>query len=66
MKYENYYNICDLAQKIYEYDPALNPGNNMSENTKNRLRECSVIDERFNALFYYEYVMYLIRPNFNV
>ncbi len=63
MNYENYYNICDSAQKIYEYCPSLLPGNNISENAKDRVRECNVIGERFNALFYYEYLMYLIGPN---
>lgn len=63
MNYENYYNICDSAQKIYEYCPSLSPANNISENAKDRIRECNVINERFNALFYYEYVMYLIGSN---
>ena len=63
MKYENYYNICDFAQKIYEYCPTLFPSNNISENARNRIRECNVVDERFNALFYYEYAMYLIENN---
>lgn len=63
MKYENYYNICDYAQKIYEYCPSLLPTNNICENAKNIIRKYNVIGERFNALFYYEYLMYLIGPN---
>lgn len=63
MNYENYYNICDSAQKIYEYCPLLSSRNNICENAKNIIRKYNVIGERFNALFYYEYLMYLIEPN---
>lgn len=63
MNYENYYNICDSAQKIYEYCLSLLPGKNISENAIYRIRKYNVIGERFNALFYYEYIMYLIGPN---
>ena len=63
MNYENYYDICDSAQKIYDKNPSLFPANNICENVRNRIRECNVIDERFNALFYYEYIMYLIGKN---
>ena len=66
MKYENYYDICNFAQKIYEDYPILSPGKNIRDNARSRIRECNVVDEKFNALFYYEYVMYLIRPGFNV
>lgn len=36
---------------------------NICENAKNIIRKYNVICERFNALFYYEYIMYLIGPN---
>lgn len=63
MNYENYYDICDSAQKIYEHNPAFFPGNNITNNAKTKMREFNVVDDRFNALFYYEYVMYLIGKN---
>lgn len=63
MNHENYYDICDSAQKIYDKNPAFFPGNNILDGSRSRIRECNVIDDEFNALFYYEYIMYLIGKN---
>lgn len=63
MKHKNYYDICDSAQKIYDKNPAFFPGNNIRDNAKTKMREFNVIGDEFNALFYYEYIMYLIGKN---
>lgn len=60
MNYENYYDICNSAQKIYDKNPAFFPGNNITNNAKIKMRKFNVIGDEFNALFYYEYIMYLI------
>ena len=60
MKYENYYNICNFAQKLYEDNPEFLPTNNIVNISRAQIKRHNVIDERFNALFYYEYIMYLI------
>lgn len=60
MKYSDYYNICNSAQKIYDKNPAFFPGNNITNNTKIKMKKFNVIGDEFNALFYYEYIMYLI------
>ena len=63
MNHENYYDICDSAQKIYDKNPAFFPENNIRNNAKTKMREFNVIGNEFNALFYYEYIMYLIGKN---
>lgn len=60
MNYENYYDICNSAQKIYDKNSAFLPGNNITNNAKIKMRKFNVIGDEFNALFYYEYIMYLI------
>lgn len=60
MNYEQYYDICNFAQKYYEDNPAFLPTNNIRNNSRVRIKECNVIDDKFNALFYYEYIMNLI------
>ena len=60
MKYENYYNICNFAQKFYEDDPKFLPTNNIADIWQARIKTYNVINDDFNALFYYEYIMYLI------
>lgn len=39
------------------------PQNNILDGSISRIRECNVINDEFNALFYYEYIMYLIGKN---
>ena len=60
MKYENYYNICNFAQKFYEDDPEFLPTNNIVNISRTQIKKHNVINDDFNALFYYEYIMYLI------
>lgn len=60
MNYEFYYNICDFAQKVYDRDPTFLPTNNITPDCRNKIRRYNVVDDRFNALFYYEYIMFLI------
>lgn len=60
MNYENYYDICNSAQKIYDKNPAFFSGNNITNNAKIKMKKFNVIGDEFNALFYYEYIMYLI------
>lgn len=63
MKRENYCKICDSAQKIYDKNPAFFPENNIRNNAKIKMIKFNVIGNEFNALFYYEYIMYLIEKN---
>ena len=60
MKYENYYNICNFAQKFYEDDPEFLPTNNIVNISRAQIKKHNVINDDFNALFYYEYAMYVI------
>ena len=60
MNYENYYDICNSAQKFYDKNLAFFPGNNITNNAKIKMRKFNVIGDEFNALFSYEYIMYLI------
>lgn len=60
MNYEEYYNICNFAQKFYEDDPKFLPTNNILNIWKAQIKRHNVISDEFNALFYYEYIMYLI------
>lgn len=61
MKHKNYYNICEFAQKVYTSDPALFPTNNIPKNWRSRIKAYNVIDDEFNSLFYYAYIIYLIK-----
>lgn len=63
MKYNDYYNICNFAQKFYEDDPEFLPTNNILDIWRAQIKRHNVISDDFNALFYYEYIMYLIRPD---
>lgn len=60
MKYSDYYNICNFAQKFYEGDPIFLPTNNIATLWRTQIKRHNVIGDEFNALFYYEYIMYLI------
>lgn len=60
MKYNDYYNICNFAQKFYEDDPEFLPTNNIANICPAQIKRHNVISDDFNALFYYEYIMYLI------
>ena len=60
MKYENYYDICNFAQKFYEDDPEFLPTNNIANIWRAQIKRHNVVSDDFNALFYYEYIMYLI------
>ena len=60
MNYEEYYNICNFAQKFYEDDPEFLPTNNILDIWRAQIKRHNVISNDFNALFYYEYIMYLI------
>lgn len=60
MKYNDYYNICNFAQKFYEDYPILLPTNNIITIWRAQIKRHNVISDEFNALFYYEYIMYLI------
>ena len=60
MNYEEYYNICNFAQKFYEDYPILLPTNNIATMWRAQIKRHNVISDKFNALFYYEYIMYLI------
>lgn len=60
MKHKNYHDICDFSQKFYKQNPAFFPQNNILDGSRSRIRECNVINDEFNALFYYEYIMYLV------
>lgn len=60
MNYEEYYNICNFAQKFYEDDPEFLPTNNILDIWRAQIKRHNVISDEFNALFYYEYIMYLI------
>ena len=59
MNYEEYYNICNFAQKFYEDDPEFLPTNNIADIWRAQIKRHNVISDDFNALFYYEYIMYL-------
>ena len=60
MKDNDYYNICNFAQKFYKDDPALLPTNNIITIWRAQIKKHNVISDEFNVLFYYEYIMYLI------
>lgn len=60
MKYENYYTICNFSQKFYEDNPEFLPTNNILNIWRAQIKRHNVISDDFNALFYYEYIMYLI------
>ena len=60
MKHSDYYNICNFAQKFYENDPEFLPTNNIANIWRAQIKRHNVISDDFNALFYYEYIMYLI------
>lgn len=60
MNYEEYYNICNFAQKFYEDDPEFLPTNNILDIWRAQIKRHNIISDDFNALFYYEYIMYLI------
>lgn len=60
MKHSDYYNICNFAQKFYEDDPEFFPTNNIADIWRARIKTYNVISDEFNALFYYEYIMYLV------
>lgn len=60
MNYEQYYDICNFSQKFYEDNPEFLPTNNICDNSRSKIKRCNVINDDFNALFYYEYIMYLI------
>lgn len=60
MKYSNYYDICNFAQKFYEDNPEFLPINNILNIWRAQIKRHNVISDEFNALFYYEYIMYLI------
>lgn len=60
MKYKNYYNICNFSQKFYEDNPEFLPTNNIRNESRIKIKTYNVISDDFNALFYYEYIMYLI------
>lgn len=60
MKYNDYYNVCNFAQKFYEDDPEFLPTNNIANMWRTQIKRHRVISDDFNALFYYEYIIYLI------
>lgn len=60
MKYNDYYDICNFAQKFYEDNPEFSPKNNINTMWKDQIKRHYIISDDFNALFYYEYIMYLI------
>lgn len=60
MKDNNYYNICNFAQKFYEDNPEFLLTNNILDIWRAQIKRHNVISDEFNALFYYEYIMYLI------
>lgn len=60
MKYSEYYNICNFAQKFYEDDPEFLPTNNILDIWRAQIKRHNIISDELNALFYYEYIMYLI------
>lgn len=61
MKCIDHYNINNFAQKFYEDDPIFLPTNNIANIWRAQIKRHNVISDKFNALFYYEYIMYLIR-----
>ena len=60
MKRIDHYNINNFAQKFYEDDPEFLPTNNIANMWRAQIKRHNVISDEFNALFYYEYIMYLI------
>lgn len=39
MNYEQYYDICNFAQKYYEDNPAFLPTNNIRDNSRKRIKK---------------------------
>lgn len=60
MKRIDHYNINNFAQKFYEDDSEFLPTNNIATIWRAQIKKHNVISDEFNALFYYEYIMYLI------
>lgn len=60
MNHENHYDICNFAQKFYDYAPALLPTNNIADIWRAQIKRYNVVGDEFNSLFYYEYAIYLI------
>lgn len=60
MKHSDYCNICNFAQKFYGDDPEFFPTNNIANMWRAQIKRHNVINDEFNALFYYEYIMYLV------
>ena len=60
MKYSDYCDINNFAQKFYDYAPALLPTNNIADIWRAQIKRYNVVGDEFNYLFYYEYAIYLI------
>lgn len=60
MKHNDYRDICDFAQNFYDENSLFLPAKNIPILWLVQIKRYDVINNKFNALFYYEYIMCLM------